>query len=412
MRTHELPRTTGLILLLAGCEAAPSDDGPGSSESGSTSPAPTSSIDPATSSAAETTQGESGSTTTGTSADASSDEGPESSGSSGAPVETMPVFVALADGGWTASSCDRGLTWTTNAFSDEEGDHTQWTGFGGLAYGGGAFVAGLGWGGEGGHILRSVDGRSWTDLPADSFVEDGTAIGYAIYTSGVAAIESELMIFSQRVWSSTSGDAWTSVDVSLPPGAEQLRQLRGFPEANLLVASVESQSGNEHPQGHFVVTSDDGGATWHEGTGYTPGCSDPVQHWGDIELVGDTLLVGTGDVCRSLDRGATWELVAMPTGEAIQDLFHDDQGFLAVSGSRIFRSTDGAAWSELGDAGVPLRAAAWADGAYAAVSTMGTTLVHSDDAITWSAGTTDDPAPLERWVRDFVGVAIEGECAS
>jgi len=420
MLFRNLPRSRELLLpalALAGCAAAPEDGELGSSESSSTGPAPTSTVDPASSSAPETTQTETGGATTSTSADASSDESAESSGSSGAPVETMPVFVALADGGWTASSCDRGLTWTTNAFSDEQGDHTQWTGFGGLAYGGtgngaNAFVAGLGWGSEGGHILRSVDGRSWEDLPADSFVEDGAAIGYAIYTSGVAAIASELMIFSQRVWSSQDGDAWTSVDVSLPPGAEQLRQLRGFPEANLLVASVESQSGSNHPQGHFVVTSDDGGATWNEGTGYTSSCSDPVQHWGDVELVGDTLLVGTGDVCRSLDRGATWELVAMPTGEAIQDLFHDDEGFLAVSGSRIFRSADGAAWSELGDAGVPLRAAAWADGAYAAVSTMGTTLVHSDDAITWSAGTVDDPAPVERWVRDFIGVAIEGECVT
>lgn len=397
-----------LSVLVLACGGAIGDDAPADTEDGASTMS-TAGADPSSS-------GESGdATSTSTSADAtsgsSSDDtsGGESS-STGAPVETMPVFVALGDGGWTASSCDRGRTWTTHAFSDEAGDHTQWTAFGGLAWRDGSFVAGLGWGGEGGHILRSLDGRTWEDLPASSFLEDGKAIGYAIYTAGVASTGNELMIFSQRVWRSTDGATFTSVDASLPPGAEQLRQLRGFPEAGLLVASVESQSGNEHPQGHFVVVSEDAGMSWTEGTGYVSGCSNPIQHWGDIEMLGDVLLVGTGDVCRSPDRGATWELVASPTGGEIRDLFRDDDAFFATSGSSIFRSTDGATWEPVGDAGVSLRAAAWADGVYAAVSGDGGTLLWSDDAITWTAGEVDEAPAGEIAVRDFLGVTVEGTC--
>jgi hypothetical protein len=83
----------------------------------------------------------------------------------------------------------------------------------------------------------------------------------------------------------------------------------------------------------------------------------------------------------------------MPLGGPIADLSHDDQRLLAVAGSQIFRSLDGVAWDPLGDTGELLRAAAWADGAYAAVSTMGTALFHSDDGITWSLGTVQDEAP-------------------
>lgn len=398
-------------VLFASCTTSTVDDPEvGSDTSSATSAGPDSATasDPTAVDAsdddapADTSDGSTSAPTDDTSADASS--------STGTPVETMPVFVALGDGGWTASSCDRGHTWTAHAFSDEVGDHTQWTAFGGLAVHEGSFVAGTGWGGEGGHILHSLDARTWEDLPASSFVEDGVEIGYAIYTSGVASIGTELMIFSQRVWRSTDGTNWSTVDVSLPPGAEQLRQLRGFPDAGLLVASVESQSGSNHPQGHFVVVSDDAGMTWTEGTGYTSGCSDPIQHWGDIELVGDVMLVGTGDVCRSPDRGATWELVASPTGGEIQDLFHDDDGFLAVSGSLVFRSDDGTTWTQVGDAGVPLRAAAFADGVYAAVTSPTATLYRSDDAITWTQGEVDVPATGDVWVRDFAAVEIEGAC--
>ena len=360
----------------------------------------------ATSTAGSTSQSTTESSSSSTAGDPTETSSSDST-SSGA--VTIPLFVALGDGGWTASSCDRGHSWTVHAFSDEQGDHTQWTGFGGLAFGNGGFVAGLGWGGEGGHLLHSNDGRSWLDLPPQNFIDGDAAVGYAIYTSGVAYTGTEFLVFSQSAWRSDDGQQWQTSDVSLPPGSEQLRQLRGFADQGLIVASVESQSGNDHPAGHFVVVSDDGGTSWSEGTGYSSACSDPIQHWGDIVLVGDVLLVGTNDVCRSPDRGATWSTIAAPTGESIQDLAEADGEFLALSGSRVFGSPDGNTWTELGDAGIPGRAVAYADGAYAVVGTMGTAFAFSEDGSSWTAATVRG-ATGEVWVRDLVVGAMEGTC--
>lgn len=400
----------GLVFVLGcgdGSDDGAADDGTGGSDTTGATAAGTTTAGMTTATATTAAGTDSADTSGGdpTTDPATSD----ATESTGTVVETIPVFVALADGGWTATSCDRGRTWSVSAFSDEQGDHTQWTGFGGLAFHDGAFVAGLGWGGEGGHILHSTDGRTWTDLPARSFVDDGAVVGYAIYTAGVAHDGDGFVAFSQSVWRSSDGHDWHTEPISLPPGAEQLRQLRGFADAGVLVASVESQSGNQHAAGHFVVVSDDGGVTWSEGTGYTSGCSDPIQHWGDIELLGDVLLVGTRDLCRSPDRGATWSLVPAPIGEDVRDLARTDDAFLALSGTRVLRSTDGEQWTELGDAGIAGRAVAHGGGAFVVVGNMGTEFAYSDDGASWSAATVRG-ATGEVWVRDLVVGEIQGVC--
>lgn len=407
---RSLPLAFAIVGALA-CASEPDDGAADGSSGGSDTTVGTtvgSTVGDDSSGAVSTTVGTTTSTTATSSA--SDDSGSDDGSSTGTPVELTPMFVAIGDGGWTASSCDRGRTWTTHAFSDEQGDHTQWTGFGGLAYGPGGFVAGFGWGAEGGHILHAADGVTWTDLPAESFVDGGAAIGYGIYTSGVAALPSSFLIFSQRVWRSTNGVDWVTTDVSLPPGAEQLRQLRGFPDSALLVAAVESQSGNQHPMGNFVVVSEDEGATWSEGTGFDNDCASPIQHSGDIEMIGDTLLVATGDVCRSPDRGLTWEVYTQPTGGSIQDLGHDDDGFIAAAGTQLVTSADGVTWSTKGEVGTQLRAVAFVDGVYAGITSPGAAPWYSDDGITWQAGELDATVVGDLWIRDFAAVMIEGTC--
>jgi hypothetical protein len=337
------------------------------------------------------------------------DTATDSGDSTGAPpAQTVPVFVALADGGWMATSCDGGESWTHTAFSDEAGDHTPWTAFGGIAFGAEAFVAGFGWGAPG-SLVHSPDGVTWTPLGDGAFLQDGNPAAYDSWTAGVVHTGTQFLAFASTRWASPDGLSWTNTDIELPPGSEQLRQLRAFPDG-LIVASVESQSGNDHPQGHFVVVSEDEGMSWTEGTGYDQACSNPIQHWGDIELRGDTLLVGTRDVCRSLDRGLTWEAVAEPTGGEIRDLFADDDAFYALSGSHVWRSEDGAAWTDLADAGTNLRAAAYGDGAYAAVAEGGTAFLWSDDAVTWQPATLDWTPEGDRAVRDFVVGAFASAC--
>lgn len=398
------------IAFAIGCGQSTPEVADGDSGDTSSGGTPTSTTVAATSTATTTTTTDATSTTDGgDTPDTMDPSADESSSSTTSSIETTPVFVALADGGWTATSCDAGRTWNVARFSDEQGDHTQWTGFGGLAYGNGAFVAGLGWGGEGGHLLHSTDGRDWIDLPARSFVDAGEVVGYSIYTAGVAFDGSAFIAFSQSVWRSADGHDWETEPVALPPGSEQLRQLRGFADAGLLVASVESQSGNQHPMGHFVVVSDDGGATWTEGTGYGSECGNPIQHWGDIEMLGDVLLVGTRDLCRSPDRGATWEVADEPFGEDIRDLGRTDDAFVALAGTRVHTSRDGVAWTELGDAGIAGRAIAHADGTFVVVGSMGTEVVYSDDGAVWTAATLDG-ATGDVWVRDLIVADVPGAC--
>ena len=157
--------------------------------------------------------------------------------------------------------------------------------------------------------------------------------------------------------------------------------------------------------------SQDDGASWTEGTGYDEACSNPIQHWGDIEAHGDTLLVATGPMCRSTDLGATWTSLGQPTGADIQDLFDDDDDFWAVSGSRIFRSDDdGVGWTEIADVGMELRAAIYGDGVYVAVGPRGTAFFSSTDGETWTPSTLDWEPDGETWVRDLIVGGLTGGC--
>jgi hypothetical protein len=395
------PRCAPLLPVLAAlaCGSAGGDPAQGTSSSGGPGDAST------TDDPVGTDDGPGTTAPAGTDDGSSTADPPGSTGAADstgdAPPVGVPVVVAVGDGGWLASSCDGGQSFTHVAFSDEIDDHSPWTAFAGLAHGGDAFVAGFGWGAPG-HLLRSTDGRTWQDLGPESFLVDGVATPYDSWTAGVAHTGTQFVAFASTRWGSVDGQTWTPTAIELPPGSDQLRQLRGFPEAGLLFASLESQSGNGHAVGNFVAVSEDEGLTWQEGQGYTPSCSDGIQHFGDAELRGDTLVVGSHDVCRSLDRGATWEFVGRPTDADIADLFADDANFWAASGSRIWRSDDGAAWTEVADLGVTLRVAASGEGVYAAAQERGTALFWSADGLTWSPSTLDWTPDGATWVRDMV----------
>lgn len=389
-----------IFSLTLACADEPPEQGEGSTGSG---PAGTEGSDP-TNDAGDTT-GTDPIDSSGTGDPAESSEG--SDDTEQLPEPPDPVFVALADGGWTATSCDGGRTWVQQAFSDEIGDHTPWTAFGGLAFGNDGFVAGFGWGAPG-HLLYSANGLDWEDLPADRFTDGGRILGYDAYTSGVAFDGQQFLVFSAINWRSTTGMDWEPAEITLPPGSDQLRQLRGFP-GGVLVASLESQSGEGHPVGHFVAVSEDGGQTWTEGTGYASDCSHPIQHWGDIELQDGTLLVGTRDLCRSTDMGQTWELVVDPAGADIQDLFADAAGFGAVASSRVLHSDDGLAWSDVADVGTNLAKAAHGGGTWAAVSDTGQEFFWSDDGTNWQPGALETPPGDSVYIRDFaVGYPMAG----
>jgi hypothetical protein len=303
------------------------------------------------------------------------------------------VFVAVGDGGFTATSCDRGRTWTSHYFSAEMEDHSPWTAFGGIAFGQGAFAVGLGWGFPG-HVLHSTNGLDFVDLPQSSFLENGKVIGYDSSTAGVVHDGTSFVLFGNPVFRSNDAQTWTATNISLPPGSHQLRQVRAFPSQQLIVASLEKQydDGSSQAIGHFLAVSADGGATWAQGTGYDPDCSDPIQHVGDIEMLGDVLLVGAKRLCRSTDAGATWTSFAAPTDGDLGDLFSDGTAFYATpnqyaSSGVVLRSEDGITWSEFADVGAPITFGAYGDGTMVAAPKGGVpSFFFSDDGETWSQG--------------------------
>jgi hypothetical protein len=329
-----------------------------------------------------------------------------SGGSGGTPIKPsgIPIVVALGDGGWTMASCDFGRTWKVNtAFSAERGDHTEWTTFGGLAFGNGTIVGATGWGAPG-HILVSNDGVSMTDVPDSAFLRANKPEGLNSSIGGVAFDGTQFVAFSEWVWRSTDGRNWSGSNNTWPRGVQQLRQLRGFAEQKLLVASVETQNGGEHPLGNWVVVSENGGATWREGTGYRASCSNPIQHVGDIEMLGETLIVGTNDVCVSTDRGKTWSFVASPAGGELGDLFRDNEAFYAVAGDRLMRSVDGKAWQAFGQK-LPERVdrGTFVEGHFVLMGARANKVFHSATGMAWQS-VSPPGVGTTQWVRDL-GVA-------
>ena len=341
-----------------------------------------------------------------------SDDETDGGDSTGRDVTDNPTFVALGHGGWFATSCDLGRTWQTQAFSDVADDHSPWSGFGGLAFGDGVFVGGFGWGALG-HVTVSSNGSMWTDLDSTAFPHD-KGMGYDSWTAGVVHDGEGFLLFAQDRWTSSTGDAWTIIDGTLPPGTDQIRQVRAFDDG-LIVIAAESQSGGGHPVGNFMITSQDRGVSWSEGTGFVSECADGVQHYGDIERSGDTLLVGANSLCRSNDLGATWSLVDGPgDGSAIGDLVADQQGFLAFVGQQTWRSADGSTWSQETTVAqdVQLGYAAYGAETYVVVDRQGTRFFYSDDGLAWSPATVESGTNLETWVRDVAFGYAMGTCGA
>ena len=298
----------------------------------------------------------------------------------------VPIVVALGDGGFTMASCDLGRSWKVNMqFSGVRGDHTEWTTFGGMAFGNGMFVGATGWGAPG-HMISSANGVGFTEIPDSAFTRNNQAVGLNDSIGGIAFDGTSFVAFSRYVLTSTDGIAWSARDNSWPRGVQQLRQLRGFPSKGLLVASVETQNGGDHPLGNWVVVSNNNGKTWTEGTGFRGSCANPIQHTGDIELVGDTLVVGASDVCRSTDLGKTWEFVGAPSGGQVGDVFADQTAFYIVGGDRLMRSTDGKTWQVFGQK-LPeaVHRGVFANGRYVVMNARATKVFSSVDGLAWQA---------------------------
>lgn len=383
------------VLLVVGCDDGSEPDGAESTSGGSTGGVQESSgmSDPSTSGSP------SGGTTTGapdTTEGSSSSFDPTGgeTGSSGGELEGVPVVVSLAHGGQTARSCDGGQTWTGfNSFGIQD-DHSDYAAFGGLTFGNGAFIAATGWGAPA-HILRSTDGVIWEDLGDEAFVTD-EGIERPNSSSGVEFVGDGFVLFAgAHMWRSEDGAVWTANTPESLGFIGHFREVEYLPEPGLLLLATEDW---EAPGTWTIQVSDDGGATWQQGTGATSACVGYVQHVGGFAHHDGRLLLagGTGPTCVSDDGGLTWTEAA-DVGAEIADVKSYEGGFVVLTqGGDVFSSVDGSQWSSLGASALDGGRIGWHDDLGFFGEGNGV-YVHSDDGVTWSPSSTTAP-------RGFVAV--------
>lgn len=295
----------------------------------------------------------------------------EDGGTDGGPLPSGDrIFVAMTHGGWTATSCDGGDTWTTQERSSRrsDGEHHPYVGFAGVGYTNGVFVMGLGWGNEGGHLYSSANGMDWMERSRPG----GTVDHGAILGNGSRFVAVKGAFGNSAV--STDGTSW-STGGTLPAGSWQVRQGKAFPDGTLVVVTTGPST-----QVHVSEGDPD---SWSS-VELDGNCVNRIQVLGGIAKVGDTLVLGSREtLCTSRNGGSTWEQVR--AGE-YRGVFEDDTHLYALQGSRILRSADGMEWNQVADVGATLGEGFCLRGECVVVPEGGGGVAyHSSNGTDWSA---------------------------
>jgi hypothetical protein len=256
-------------------------------------------------------------------------------GEGGTPIPpgTIGLFVAQGHLGRTVVSCDAGATWVHDQSLDPgatcwsdggpECDHHEGSA-NGLTFDGQAFYATFGWGTPGG-IFRSPDGATFTE------VLDGTTFG------GLASDGFRVVAASREPrWSSDGGATWTQAPS--PVTIWNMREI-GYAEGTFVVVGNDGDATE-------VILSKDGGATWSFPDSVDSACDIGFYVAGGIAGGGGVLLIGAGadNVCRSVDGGATWTAVQLPSGFE-SSLVWTGSSFVAFAAGQRLESPDGLTWT-------------------------------------------------------------------
>lgn len=268
---------------------------------------------------------------------------PSSTATAPPPLPPAPVSVFMATGhmGRTVTSCDDGKTWIKDRSDDDatrcwvtgdpnykECDHTPFSG-GGIDAGDGWFFADYGWG-YNGSVKRSRDGANW------EIVKTGGWGGGTAYAS-----KTLMNMWGKWSYSTDQGKTWNEVS---PSPADQLDYAKIYRVGTKFFATSRSSG---------VMLSRDQGRTWDKPAGVP-------SEWAQAVAEGTGVLVtigvrhganganNVGIAARSTDDGRTWTSTTVfdePSREWDTNLIFDGAAFVAYSGGRVLRSTDGASWT-------------------------------------------------------------------
>lgn len=300
---------------------------------------------------------------------------------------SVPTFVVSGSGAWTATSCDLGETWTVSEHAADHEDHGPFSNIPGLWAERGLFLLATGWGAPG-HLYVSENAVDWSELRGDDFRRQGvpTPLGTL---SGLAKSHNRYLVFGSENFQSTDGKSFFSFDPKLPHYTDQLRLVQSFPERGIILLSAENQRHADHFIGYFSLVSTDGARTWKEAKSLPQSCGGgAASAW----YQGALYLANRG-LCRSRDLGETWGEAAFPSEQEIAWLFSDAQQLFALSGSRLYRTSDGEAWTLVHDFGVHMAFGAFGEGRYVVAAAGGTQFFYSGDLSTWNEGRVHNPIP-------------------
>ncbi len=274
------------------------------------------------------------------------------------------VAVGLFDAIWTSTDA---TNWTEQT---SDNPTKRWYG---VTYGNGVFVIVGGENPSTSMILTSVDGVTWSTqtIPNFDILRDVIYDGSNFIATG----------WQQRIYSSTDGYSWTSVN---------------------RFGSNIGLNGNAYSGSTFVSVGDKGtiysstdvvdGATWTSRTQASSRNYEVVAHDG-------TQFVAAGypnRVATSVD-GKTWNHT---TGTGLTDTSYDmvyanSMFVIAANGGRIFTSTNGINWTLRASGTTSLLEDITYDNSMFVAVGMNGTIVTSSDGINWTVQTSGVSAHLE-----------------
>ena len=270
----------------------------------------------------------------------------------------MAHDVAVGDGGTLLSSPD-GATWTRRTGGT---DLTLYD----VAHGGGHFVAV----GQAGKILESLDGLAWRVASSPSS-RDLRAVVY--HFDRFVAVGGDYSVGAETL-ESRDGVTWTRPDLPAP-----LHLLTDIASDGASLVAIGHEGADRQTFGAF---------TWAEGAGWQQRIDGGLSNFGFNAVAAGTpafAMIGLGSAVTSLD-AIDWTYAPIFQGTAMRGLTYAGTGWIAVGDAgQVLLSPDAAQWSLYASGvAVDLQGVASDGGLHVAVGGAGTILA-STDGVLWIA---------------------------